>query len=72
MPIQKFKSLEEMKRGGTWRERDDPDLIRVIAALWDTGTRTAHLRFPAGVHKHKDAASMEAERLRWLRARALR
>ena len=60
MPVRRFRSIEDMKRGGTWRERDDPELERAIAALWDTGSRTSRLAVPPGVHKFKSLDEMVA------------
>ena len=64
MPFRKFRSVEEMK-APHWREPGDPDLIRVLAALWDFGQRTSTRRYPPGVYKHASIEEMQLLQERW-------
>lgn len=64
MPVRKFRSIEEMKAARGY-ERTDPRLPRIIEGLWDFGRRTARLRFPPGVYRHRDLASLNAQSAAW-------
>ncbi len=65
MPVHKFRSIEDMKRGGTWRDPGTPELLRSIALVWDFGRRTAASRFPPGVYRHRNVESLNALTDRW-------
>lgn len=65
MPVRKFRSLDEMKGGGTWRAAGTPELWRAIAGVWDFGRRTTAASFPPGVYRHRDIASLNALTERW-------
>ncbi len=62
MTIKKFRTVEEMKAGGTWRTSGDPELLRAMAAVFEFGVRTARVRFVPGVHKHRSVEAMNDER----------
>lgn len=47
MPVQKFRSVEEMNRP-TWHEPGDPALYRSIKAVWNLGSRSERRREPGG------------------------
>jgi hypothetical protein len=64
MPIRKFRSIEEMKQP-RWRAPGDPELIRVMAALWAFAERTRRRRFPAGVQRFRSIEEMDREQQRW-------
>jgi hypothetical protein len=64
MPVRKFRSIEEMKRVRGY-DRNDPLLPRVIEGVWTFGQRTARLRFPPGVYRHRDLASLNAQSAAW-------
>ena len=64
MPVRKFRSIEEMKKDRGY-DRDDPRLPRIIEGIWDFGRRTAGLRFPPGVHRHRTVEEMNARTAEW-------
>ena len=64
MPIRKFRGIEEMK-APRWREPGDPELFRVIAALWEVAHRTSARRYPPGVHKHRSIEAMQQVQEQW-------
>ena len=64
MSVRKFRSIEEMKRRH-WRKPEDPTLPAVIEGIWNFGERTAGLRFPPGVYRHRDIEEMNALTDRW-------
>lgn len=66
MPVRRFRSVEEMKRDRGY-EPGDPLLARVIEGIWTFGERTAGLRFPPGVHRHRSVEEMNALTDRWAR-----
>lgn len=64
MPVRKFRSVEEME-DSLWREPGDPALWRAIEAVWDFAAATCPLRFPPGVHRHRDIEAGQRLRERW-------
>ena len=64
MPVRKFRSIEEMKAARGY-ERDDPLLSRIIEGIWTFGQRTARLRFPPGVYRHRSVEDMNALSSAW-------
>lgn len=64
MPVRKFRSIEEMKAARGY-ERTDPRLPRIIEGLWDFGRKTARLRFPPGVYRHRNVEEMNARTAEW-------
>lgn len=64
MPVRKFRSIEEMKEARSY-DRNDPLLPRIIEDVWTFGQRTARLRFPPGVYRHRDLASLNAQSAAW-------
>jgi hypothetical protein len=64
MPVRKFRSVEEMSVPN-WREPGDPDLMRVMAELWEIARRTRSRSFPPGVRKHASIEDMQRELERW-------
>ncbi len=64
MPIQKFRSIEEMK-APRWREPGDPELFRAMASLWEIAERTSSRRYPPGVHKHTSIEEMQRMQEQW-------
>ena len=64
MPVRKFRSIEEMKEDRGY-DRNDPLLPRVIEGVWTFGQRTARLRFPPGVYRHRDLVSLNAQSAAW-------
>lgn len=67
MPVQRFKSAEEMNRP-LWREPGDPALYRAIESLWSAGHRLRPRRYPPGVHRYRSIEEMNAATERWARA----
>jgi hypothetical protein len=59
MPVRKFRSIEEMKAARGY-DRNDPLLPRVIEGIWTFGERTARLRFPPGVFRHRTLDELNA------------
>ena len=64
MPVRKFRSVDDMKRG-RWREPGDPELYRAIAAVWTFGRRTRPRRFPPGVYRHRSMDALNAQTEQW-------
>lgn len=64
MPVRKFRSIEEMKAARGY-DREDPVLPRVIEGLWTFGERTARLRFPPGVYRHRSLDDLNAQTVAW-------
>ncbi|AMY08920.1 hypothetical protein LuPra_02126 [Luteitalea pratensis] len=64
MPIRKFRSVEAMS-APTWREPGQPELRRVIEALWTNGLRLQGPRFPPGVHRYRSIEDLDAQVQRW-------
>ena len=64
MPLRKFRSIEEMK-APRWREPGDPDLYRVMAALWEIGRRTRKRAYPPGVYRYASIEEMQRQLARW-------
>ncbi len=64
MPVRKFRSIEEMKAVRGY-DRDDPLLARVIEGIWTFGERTARLRFPPGLYRHRSLADLNARTAEW-------
>src|SRR5215207_4838721 len=64
MPVRKFRSLQAMK-DSLWREPGDPQLMRVIAAVWDFAARTCPSRFPPGVYRHRTIEDAQRQRDLW-------
>lgn len=64
MPVRKFRSVEEMKASRGY-DRNDPVLAGVIKGVWDFGERTARLRFPPGVHRHRTLDELNARTAEW-------
>ncbi len=64
MPVQKFRSIEDMP-GETWLTPGDPALYRTLASLWETSRRLWPRRFPPGVFKHRSIDSMQRQRDEW-------
>jgi hypothetical protein len=69
MPVRKFKSLDDM-RATAWLDRDDPQLGRKLASLWEFCSRlTGPLPVARGVHRFRTIEEMNAHRLTWDRLR---
>lgn len=64
MPVRKFRDVSEME-GNTWLEPGSPELFRTIRAVWDFAERTAPVRFPRGVFKHRTIEEKQALREKW-------
>lgn len=67
MPVRKFRSIEQMKRG-TWHEPGSPELFEAMRATWDLAHRTLRPYFPPGVYKHRSLEDAERLRDQWARA----
>lgn len=70
MPIRTFRTIEEMNQPH-WREPGDPDLLRAIADLWETGRRTSTRTFPPGLHKFTSIEEMQRAQEDWSNRRAV-
>jgi len=57
MPVRKFRNVAEMNTP-VWRTPGDPELYRVIAAVWAFGRRTAPRRFVPGVRRFRSIADV--------------
>jgi hypothetical protein len=64
MPVRRFRSIEEMKAERGY-DRNDPVLPRVIEGIWTFGERTARLRFPPGVYRHRTLDDLNARTSEW-------
>ena len=64
MPVQKFRSGEEMNRH-RWREPGDPELYQAIRYVWELGQRTMRRQFPPGVYRHRTIDDAQAQRDAW-------
>jgi len=64
MPVRRFRSVEEMD-GPRWYHPGDPALFRALRRVWALHARTVRPRFPPGVHRHRDLASMNALQEAW-------
>ncbi len=64
MPVRKLRSLVEAEES-LWLAPDDPRLWSVIAQVWATAEALAPMKFPAGVHKHRSIAAMNAQTELW-------
>lgn len=59
MPVRRFHSVEEMNQP-RWREPGDPDLYKVIRALWEFGRRTSRTPRHPGVRRFRSLEEMKA------------
>jgi len=64
MTVRKFKSVEAMKRD-RWREPGAPDLLQLLAGLWQLGLRTRRSAPPPGVYKHRSIQEAKARKEAW-------
>lgn len=64
MPVRKFRDVSEMEHT-LWYDRNDPELPRAIARVWDFAARVGPLEFPRGVHKYRSIDEADADRDRW-------
>jgi len=64
MPVQKFRSLQQME-DALWRPSDDPSLGAAIARVWRFADRTCPRRFPPGVYKHRTIEAAQQLRDIW-------
>ena len=67
MPVRKFRSLQEME-DALWRRPDDPSLSAAIARVWSFADRICPLRFPPGIHKHRNIGEAQELREIWQEA----
>jgi hypothetical protein len=67
MPVQKFRSVEEMK-DPPWKAPGDPELYAALASLWEASRRMRPRQFPAGVHKHRSMEDMNRQQDEWTAA----
>lgn len=65
MPVRKFRRIEDMP-AARWRAPGDPDLVSVMAALWEVARRTRSRRYPPGVHRHASIEEMQRTQERWI------
>jgi hypothetical protein len=63
MPVQKFRSVEEM--ASPWRQPGDPALYLTMARLWAFGRRTHARRYPPGVYRHRSIEALNEQSERW-------
>lgn len=64
MPVKKIHSLQEME-DSLWREPGDPELWKVIEAVWKFAETTCPQRFPPGVYKHRTVEDAQRQRDLW-------
>lgn len=67
MPIERFKTIEEMNAADRelWLPCNDPSLFRRARRLLAEGSRLAALRNPRGVRKYRSIEEAEVDRDRW-------
>ncbi len=67
MPVEKFRSVEEMDaaRGDLWCDQPDAACFRRIARLWERSARISPRQFPKGVIKYRTLEEAQADRERW-------
>jgi hypothetical protein len=65
MPVQKFRSIEEMKEGPRWLGVGDPRIPRKIRYLWQMASAFGTLSIPRGVRKYRSIEEANADRERW-------
>lgn len=51
MPVQKFRSIEDMPE--IWFKPGDPRLYKAIAGVWNFGKRWLSPHFPPGIYKYR-------------------
>lgn len=61
MPIQKFRSLDEMRRA-LWRHPSDGALLDRIRALWARSRHISPRIYPRGVFKYRTIEEAQAAR----------
>jgi hypothetical protein len=64
MPVIKFRSIEAME-GNSWLDVGDPRLPDTIRAVWHFASRTAPIRYPPGIYRHRTIESAQAQREAW-------
>lgn len=71
MPIQRFKTIEEMNAADDdlWLPCEDPSLFRRARKLLAEGSKLAALQSPRGVRKYRTLEEAEADREAWEDAR---
>lgn len=66
MPVHKFRSVEEMEDDRRkWHEPGTPELWRAIRTTWAWARRLAPLRYPPGVHKHRNMEELNRRTEEW-------
>jgi len=50
MPVKKFRSIEEAE-ASCWLDKNDPNLLRIISALWHFSHVTAPQHWTPGVYR---------------------
>ena len=66
MGVRRFRSIEDMKRD-RWRTAGDPELVRVLVALWQLGQRTRRHPIRPGVYKHHSVEEAKVLKEAWQR-----
>ena len=64
MPIRKLRSVEDGEDAG-FRDRDDPNLLRTIRAVWKLSARLCPRSFPPGVHRYRSIEDANRGRDAW-------
>lgn len=64
MPVIKFRSIEEME-GNSWLDIGDPRLPDTIRSVWHFASRTAPIRYPPGIYRHRTIEDAQAQREAW-------
>ncbi len=63
MPVTKFRSIEEMPEAGKL-DPASPQLLRVIARIWETASVLFPRQFPRGVRRYRSYSEMSADQER--------
>ncbi|MEM7244286.1 MAG: hypothetical protein AAF533_03020 [Acidobacteriota bacterium] len=65
MPVEKFRSIEEMKEHRPHYEPGSPRLMRVIRHVMELARRTAPRRYPPGVYKFRTIGDARVHQDEW-------
>lgn len=61
MPVQRFRSVEEMNQE-VWRSPGDPELREAIRRVWEFGLRTRGKHLEPGVRRFRSFEELHASK----------
>lgn len=65
MPVQKFRSIEEMNLAERWLPTGHPSIVRKMRYLWQLSSAFGPLCIPRGVRKYRSIDEANADRDLW-------